>query len=120
QLIDVRGRASNAYEGLRTVLEAYALISHETSRQNHGTDLVALVHQGEHAVRAQQQLTGFLRDLLSEGAQAGHVRDDVAPAELASYCLHALGAATDLPTRTSVHRLVTITLAGLRPDAGPP
>ena len=65
--------------------------------------------------RAQAQLTDFIRDLLAEGAEDGDVRDDVSPAELASYCLHALSAATSLPSKAAVRRLVTITLAGLHP-----
>jgi hypothetical protein len=43
------------------------------------------------------------------------LRNDVAPDELASYCLHALAAASSLPSKTAVRRLVTVTLAGLRP-----
>ena len=46
---------------------------------------------------------------------AGDVRDDVAPDELASYCLHALAAAGDLPSEDAGRRLVAVTLAGLRP-----
>src|SRR5215212_6500884 len=41
--------------------------------------------------------------------------DDVAPDELASYCLHALAAASSLPSKAAVRRLVTVTVAGLRP-----
>lgn len=47
------------------------------------------------------------------GARSGSLRDDVAPVELASYCLHALGAAGSMPSRAAVHRLVAITLAGV-------
>jgi hypothetical protein len=54
--------------------------------------------------------------MLAEGARSGHVRDDVAPGELASYCLHALTATSSLPSKTAVRRLVTVTLAGLRPS----
>jgi hypothetical protein len=57
----------------------------------------------------------LLRDVLRDAAQAGEVRDDVAPDELAAYCLHALRAAGSLPSEASVRRLVTVTLAGLRP-----
>lgn len=32
-------------------------------------------------------------DLVAEAAQAGDIRDDVPPEELAVYCPHALGAA---------------------------
>ncbi len=56
----------------------------------------------------------FIRDLLIEGVETGDFRDDVAPDELASYCLHALAAASSLPSKAAVRRLVTVTLAGLR------
>lgn len=39
------------------------------------------------------QLSDLIRDLLSEGAETGDVRDDVAPSELVGYCLHAIAAA---------------------------
>ncbi|MEU9242349.1 hypothetical protein [Streptomyces sp. NPDC048385] len=52
---------------------------------------------------------------MTEAAEAGELRDDVAPTELASYCPHALTAAGGLPSEAAVHRLVTVTLAGLRP-----
>lgn len=110
-LAEIRDRAGNAVERLEAVLEAFALISHE----HHGTELAALLHRGEHVARAQQQLSGFIRDLLADGAVAGDIRDDVAPDELASYCLHALTAASSLPSKAAVRRLVTVTLAGLRP-----
>jgi hypothetical protein len=95
------------------VLEAYALIDFEY----HGSELAALVHQGAHAARAQQHLGNLIRDLLSEAAKTGTVRDDMAPAELASYCLHALTAASSLPSKAAVRRLVMLTLSGLRPGA---
>jgi len=110
-LAEIRHQAGGAGERLEAVLEAYALISHE----HHGTHLAALLHRGEHISRAEQQLSDFIRDLLIEGAEAGEVRSDVMPAELASYCLHALTAASSLPARAAVRRLVTVTMAGLRP-----
>jgi AcrR family transcriptional regulator len=112
-LANVRDQAGEAGERLEAVLEAYALIQHD----HHGTELAALLHRGEHVARAQQQLSDLLRDLLTEAAEAGDVRDDVAPDELASYCLHALAAASSLPSKAAVRRLVTVTLAGLRPRA---
>jgi hypothetical protein len=69
----------------------------------------------EHVARAQQQLRNFIGDLLAEGAKSGDLRDDVAPGELASYCIHALTAASGLPSKAAVRRLVTVTMAGLRP-----
>lgn len=47
-------------------------------------------------------------------AQRGDLRDDVAPDEFASYCLHALMAASNLPSKAAVRRLVSVTLTGLR------
>jgi AcrR family transcriptional regulator len=111
QLADVRDRARHAGERLKAVLEAYALIVHE----HHGGDLAALLHRGPHVVRAHQQLQDFVRDLLTEGTASGEVRDDVAPEELASYCLHAVAAARGLHSKAAVRRLVTVILAGLQP-----
>jgi len=111
QLAEVRDHAGNAGERLKAVLEAYALIVHE----HHGGDLAALLHRGPHVARAHQQLRDFVRDLLTEGTASGEVRDDVAPEELASYCLHAVAAARGLPSKAGVQRLVTVILAGLQP-----
>jgi AcrR family transcriptional regulator len=110
-LAEVGTQGGAAIERLEAVLEAYAFIAHEY----HGTQLAALVHRGEHVARAQHQLRDFVRDLLTEAADAGELRADVAPAELASYCLHALGAASSLPSKAAVRRLVKVILAGLRP-----
>lgn len=109
QLADVRNQAGNPSERLEVVLEAYALISH----LHHGTELAALLHRGAHVARAQQQISDFIRDLLAEGAETGEIRDDVAPDELASYCLHALTAASSLSSKAAVRRLVTVILTGL-------
>jgi AcrR family transcriptional regulator len=111
QLAHVRDQAGHAGQRLKAVLEAYALIVHE----HHGSELAALLHRGAHVARAEQQLRDFVRDLLSEGAASGEVRDDVAPEELASYCLYAVGAARGLPSTAAVHRLVAVILAGLEP-----
>lgn len=92
------------------MLEAYAQIS----QNHHGGDLAAVLHRGQHVAHAQQQLHALLRDLLAESAAAGAVRDDIAPDELAAYCLHALSAAGSLPSKAAAQRLVTVTLAGLR------
>jgi AcrR family transcriptional regulator len=111
QLGEIGDRAGSPVERLDAVLQAYALIQHE----HDGTQLAALLHRGEHVARAQQQLHSFISGLLAEGAKAGGLRDDVAPGELASYCLHALTAAGSVPSKAAVRRLVTVTMAGLRP-----
>jgi AcrR family transcriptional regulator len=112
QLANVRDKSSEPSQRLRAVLEAYALIAHE---HQHASDLAALLHRGEHVVAAHQQLCEFIRELLIEGARTGALRADVDSGELATYCLHALTAASGLPNRAAVHRLVAVTLAGLRP-----
>ncbi|MBI2752367.1 MAG: TetR/AcrR family transcriptional regulator [Betaproteobacteria bacterium] len=109
-LAEVRDRVGAPGERLKAVLEAYALIS----REHRDTELAALLHRGEHVARAKQHLSDFIRDLLIEGAKAGELRNDVAPAELASYCLHALATASSLPSKAAVSRLVTVTMDGLR------
>src|SRR5918997_448998 len=113
QLAELRERAGDAGERLEAVLEAYALISHHRGR--HGTDLAALLHRDEQVAPAQRQLHAMIRDLLSEAAATGRVRNDIAPDELATYCLHALGAASSLPSEAAVRRLVTVTVAALCP-----
>ncbi len=113
-LAEVRDQVGDAGERLEAVLEAYALISHE-SHGHHDTELAAFLHRDEQIGRAQQQVRDMIRDLVDEGAETGGLRDDVAPDELASYCLHALTAASSLPSKAAVRRLVTVTLAGLRP-----
>jgi AcrR family transcriptional regulator len=112
-LAEVRDQAGAAGERLKAVLEAFALISHESHGQ-HNAELAAFLHRDEQVGRAQQQLREMIRDLLTEGAETGDLRDDVAPDELATYCLHALTAASSLPSKAAVCRLVTVTLAGLR------
>jgi AcrR family transcriptional regulator len=109
----VRDQTANARERLEAVLEAYALISHDSHR-HHNTELAALLHRDEQVARAHQQVLAMIRDLLTDGANAGDLRSDVAPDELATYCLHALTAASSLPSKAAVRRLVAVTLAGLR------
>jgi AcrR family transcriptional regulator len=115
QLAELRDQAGDPGQRLEAVLEAYALICHH--REHRGTEeLAALLHRGEQVARAQQQLLELVRDLVAEAAASGHLLEDVAPEELASYCLHALAAAGSLPSTAAVRRLVQVTLTGLRPD----
>ncbi len=112
-LTALRDTPGSPGERLEAVLEAYAFIAYQ--RGHHGEDLGALLHRGEHVARAQQRLIDLFRDLLIEAAETGKIRGDVSPDELASYCLHALTGAGGLPSTAAIHRLVAITLAGLRP-----
>jgi AcrR family transcriptional regulator len=111
QLAGIRDQNGTAVERLQAVLEAYAGIA----RQRHGGELAALLHQGEHVTHAERHLHGMFQHLLAEAAEAGDLRGDVPPAELAQYCLHALTAAATLTSQAAVARLVVVTLDGLRP-----
>jgi AcrR family transcriptional regulator len=114
QLVAVRDQAAgNPRERLEAVLGAYAVITHE---RPHGTELAARVHRGHHLAHAQQELSGFIRDLVAQGAAAGTLRSDIPPEELATYCLHALAAASTAASQAAVQRLVTVTMSGLRPE----
>jgi AcrR family transcriptional regulator len=112
ELARIRDQAGRPGEQLEAVLTAYALMTRD---RPHGTDLSALLHRGEHISQAHQHLTGLVEDLLARAASDGDVRGDVAPGELAAYCLHALGAAAGLPSADAVRRLVAVTLTGLHP-----
>ena len=113
-LAEVRDRTTDPRERLAGVLEAYALHSHQ-SHKHRNSELAALLHRHEQIVRREHQLHGMLTELLSEGARSDIVRDDISPGELASFCIHALGAAKALPSKAAIHRLVEVTLDGLRP-----
>lgn len=137
-LAEVRDQAGDAGERLEAVLLAYAFISHGRHR-HHDAEFTALLHRDKQVARAELQVHDMIRDLLIAGAKTGDIRGDVAPDELANYCLHALAAAGSLPSRTAaggfqgihsekaaadsvqskaaVGRLVAVTLAGLRPPA---
>ncbi|GAA3841371.1 TetR/AcrR family transcriptional regulator [Streptomyces chiangmaiensis] len=115
QLAELRDQAGTPGERLEAVLEAYAFIQQQ--RHGHGGEFSALLHRGDHVVHAEQHLRQFIRGLLAEGVQAGEVRDDVAPDELTSFCLHALAGAGTLTSKAAVKRLVAVTLSGLRPQS---
>ncbi|HEX8967225.1 MAG TPA: TetR/AcrR family transcriptional regulator [Chloroflexota bacterium] len=108
----LRDRHGTPAERLRAVLEAYATIQ----RDRRDSEVAALVHRHQqHMAPAQRRLGDLVRDLLIEGVRTREVRSDVPPEELTSYCLHALGAASGLPSAADAERLVNVVLAGLRP-----
>ena len=115
QLAEARDRARGPAERLEAVLKAYAMIAHE-SHGHHDAELASLLHRDERVVRAEQHLREMVRRLIVDAVASGEGRDDVAPDELVAYCLHAIGAASDVPSRAAVSRLVGVTLAGLRPQ----
>ena len=112
RLTALRDQAGDPGSRLDAAVRAYALICHHRGR--HARDIDAVLHRGAQVAQARQQLADLFRDLLADAAAAGNIRDDTPPDELAGYCLHALAAAADQPSQPAVHRLVDVTLAGLR------
>jgi AcrR family transcriptional regulator len=112
-LAEVRDGAGEPGDRLQAVLQAYALIS-QGSRGHHDTELASFLHRDEQVARAEQRLRDMIRDLVAEGAAAGDIRDDVTPDELATYCVHALSAASTMRSQAAVRRLVAVTVDGLR------
>jgi len=116
-LEQARDAADGPAARLEAVLTAFALIQHE--HQGHSPELpAAMLHRGEHVTAAQQQLHALVSDLITACADAGEIRAGIPASELASYCLHALGAAGSLPSQAAVRRLVAVTMAGLRMPPG--
>jgi AcrR family transcriptional regulator len=115
ELVKVRDKTTGVAERLEAVLTAYAKAN--SHRRSHGDDLTGMLHRGEHVAAAHQQLHEFLRDLISDAAVAGAVRQDTPADELALYCVHALAAAASLHGPKAVGRLVQTTLTGLRPSS---
>lgn len=91
--------------------------SYSRHRGTHPGDLSAFLHRAAHVESAQRHLFDLVTELPAEAAASGVTRADTASAELASYALHALSAAADLPDEPAVHRLVELVTAGLRPTA---
>jgi AcrR family transcriptional regulator len=113
-LSEIRDQTAGAGERLKAVLEAYAFLSRH-SRGHQDAGFAELLHRDDRMGRAQRQVHDMIRDLVTAAAKAGEVRDDVPPDELATYCVHALTGAGTQHSKAAVRRLVTVTLAGLRP-----
>jgi AcrR family transcriptional regulator len=113
-LAEVRDQAAGAGERLEAVLEAYAFLSRH-SRGHQDAGFAELLHRDDRIGRAQRQVQEMIRDLLAAAAKAGDVRQDVPPDELATYCVHALAGAGAQRSKAAVQRLLSVTLAGLRP-----
>ena len=112
-LAHARDATGSAGDRLEAVLRAYAMFG----RRHDASELAAALHRGQHVAAAHARLREFLGELLTEAAAAGELRDDVPPDELAEFTLSALSAAGSLPSEAAVRRLVTVTLAGLRPPS---
>jgi AcrR family transcriptional regulator len=111
-LAEVRDRTEGPAERLESVLEAYAMLT----RHAHGHDpgFAELFHRDDRMRHAHRQVQLMLRDLVSAAAEAGQVRTDVPAEELAAFCMNALTGTRARTSKAAVHRLVSITMAGLR------
>lgn len=112
ELTRVRDQSGDARARLEAVLETYALINHNTHRHA-DVELASVLHRDVRVAQAGRRLGDLIRELLTEAGRAGHIRTDVPPEELATYCVHSLTAASELPNRAAVRRLVGVTMAGL-------
>ena len=113
-LAEVRDRSADVRERLGSVLEAYALLSRR-ARGHDDAGLADLLHRDERLGGAHRQVQEMIRDLVAAAAEAGEVRNDVPPDELASFCLRALSGAGPDASKAAIRRLVAVTLAGLGP-----
>jgi AcrR family transcriptional regulator len=113
QLEEIRDRGGDALERLAGVLEGYAHLAHQ-SHGHRDSELAAYLHTDENVPAAERKLHRMLVELIAEGAKTRKFRNDIAPDELASYCLHALAAARGLSSKAAVRRLIDVTLAGMR------
>jgi AcrR family transcriptional regulator len=110
QLSEIADRTAGAGQRLASVLAGYADLQ---GGHGHGGDVTAVLHRGNHVAHAHAHLHEFVSRLIRDAAGAGHVRADIPPGELATYCLSALTAASSLPARAARARLVSLVLAGL-------
>jgi AcrR family transcriptional regulator len=115
ELEEVRDRGGTPRERLGGVLERFARISHE-ARGHHDSELSRFLRRDEHVALAQDRVQQLIAELIVEGSEAGEVRADVPPDELAIYCVQALTAAASLRSRAAIRRLVQVTVSGLTPQ----
>jgi AcrR family transcriptional regulator len=117
ELEEVRDRGGTASERLEGVLERFARISHE-ARGHNDSELARFLGRDEHVAHAQGRVRQLIAELIAEGVEAGEVRDDVPPHELATYCVEALRAAASVRSGAAVRRLVDVTVSGLTSKRG--
>ena len=105
QLEAARSSAASAAEGLRRVLAGYAHICFHRGTAN-APDLSGLVHSGDQHEKHQSQLHHLFAGAITAAQHDGQMRVDVNAHELAAYCINALPAAGQLPSRAALARLV--------------
>jgi AcrR family transcriptional regulator len=115
KLTRLREQPGRPRERLEALLLEYARILYHRG-QSRADELMTLVHQDAHAIKAQDQVRRLIRGAIADAAKAGDLRQDVPADELTQYCVHALSAASGMPSEKAVRRLVAITLTGLIPS----
>jgi AcrR family transcriptional regulator len=111
-LTALRDRLEDPAARLTAVLEAYARICQQRG-QHTASELGALLHHDEKTDPLRHQLHDLLTNLIADAAHSGSIRRDIPASELASYCLHALAAASDIKTAGQRRRLVEVVRGGL-------
>jgi AcrR family transcriptional regulator len=107
--------AADVGDRLASVLAHYLNIC--TERARHGdADIASLLHRPEVVSRAYEQLLHLFTKLLTEAANAGVVRDDTPPVDLARFCLQSL-ASGDPQHAPADSPLLRLTRAGIAPRA---
>ena len=101
--------AQEPAERLLAVLRTYAHIA----QQHRGSQIAAVVHRDDHDHGPRTKLTDFVSTLIADAAEAGQVRQDVPPKELAVYAVSAVQAAHQLSSRVATERLIQTITAGL-------
>ncbi|WP_026041042.1 TetR/AcrR family transcriptional regulator [Arthrobacter sp. TB 23] len=106
----IRSETAGTGRQLQAVLEAYALMLFD--KQVHDASSPAL-HHGTHIDHAHKHLEAFIADLIRADLPDGAADVAMDPADLARYCIHAVGAANSLSSRDTVPVLVELTVSGI-------
>jgi hypothetical protein len=113
RLRELRDQSDDPWKRLAAVTHGYAHICHH--RAQHGSvELSALTHQPQRIRDAERELLALFQDAITDATAVGAANPGVPAEELARYCIHALGAATEMPTPDAVGRLVDVVLSALR------
>jgi AcrR family transcriptional regulator len=119
QLTGVAAEGRDPAERLRRVLTTYLRLSSAGAHAGHdhgpASQVAMALHRASHMPVAHQRLHELVTSVVADAGDAGVARTDVPPAELATFCLHALAAAGSLPSPDSRERLLEVTWAGLLP-----
>jgi AcrR family transcriptional regulator len=112
-LRDVSSHTGRARDRLAKVIGAFAHMTRAASQHGGTSELVASLHVADQLSKPEKELRELLTKLIVEGVEAGELRDDVPPNELALFCLHAAAGARYAESEAAVRRLLDLTMTGL-------